>query len=113
MENNKLESAVVEYLILEGAVEIAGMSEDGKRMFYNFTPKLKEVDPELYQDVQTYFNAGIMLLWQGGFVDFDPSSENPVVKLTDKSFDEKAVSKLGEHEKTTLESIILSFKRQE
>lgn len=111
MDDKELQQTVIEYLILAGAVEVAGLDSETGEPLYNFTPKLKEIDPEMYQEIQDYFNAGIMLLWELGFVEFDPTENDPLVTLTEKAHDKKEIAKLAKHEQQTLESIKMSFKR--
>jgi hypothetical protein len=106
-----LENQVIEYLILEGAAEVAALDTETGEPLFRFTPQLKEIDPELYNNIQTYFNTNIMLLWQKGFVILDPTDSNSNVYLTDKAYDKKSVSQLDKHEQGTLKSIIASMEK--
>jgi hypothetical protein len=82
-------------LIDKGAVAFEGLDETGEPI-YRFTEKLQEVAPDLYKMHMSMLNTEIMALWEKGFVDMDLFEENPVVKLTAKSFDKNEVEKLNE-----------------
>jgi hypothetical protein len=109
MNEPSLENQVIEYLILEGAAEVAALDTETGEPLFRFTPELKEIDPDLYANIQTYFNTNVMLLWQKGFLILDPTDSNTQVVLTDKAYDKKAVDRLDMHEKSTLKSIIASI----
>lgn len=109
MNEPSLENQVIEYLILEGAAEVAALDTETGEPLFRFTPQLQEVDPELYNNIQTYFNTNIMLLWQKGFLILDPTDSNTTVSLTDKAFDKKAIAELDKHEHGTLKSVIASM----
>ncbi len=96
----------IEDLILNGALEVAGMDMDTGEMLYNFTDKLKEVNPELYKDMSDYISTETMALWADGFLDIDVTEKNPLVRLTEKAFDESEVSNLSKEKQYTLKEII-------
>lgn len=102
MENKERE--IIDYLILSGALEPAGMSESGEPL-YNFTPKLKEVMPDLYHEHANYINAELMGLWEKGFILMDLLEENPTVRLADKAFDESQISELSEQDQYSIREI--------
>jgi hypothetical protein len=100
------EDAVIEQLILSGALEVAGIDIDTGEPVYNFTEKLVDVSPELHTEVSAYFSSETMFLWQEGFLDMDVTEKNPVVRLTQKALDEIAVASLNKDKQYTLKEII-------
>jgi hypothetical protein len=93
----------IESLILAGAIEVAAWDAENNEFLYTFTPKLKEVLPELYEEHTRYVNSQIMYFWEMGFVNFNNiMDENPTVCLTDKAFDEDAINSLSDEDKTNL-----------
>jgi len=96
----------IEDLILNGALEVAGMDIDTGDMLYNFTDKLKEVSPDLYEEMSNYISTETMSLWVDGFLDIDVTEQNPMVFLTEKAFDESEVGKLSKEKQYTLKEII-------
>lgn len=99
---------MIEKLILIGAMEVAGINEEGE-FLYGFTPKLKEINPELFDIIQSTISDGIMSLWVDGFLDVDLMAEEPVVRLTEKCFDEQALDELDHNRRKFLEGIIERF----
>lgn len=96
----------IDELILNGALEVSGIDIDTGEMLYNFTDKLKTISPELHEDVSNYISAETMSLWAEGFLDINVTEKNPMVKLTEKSFDESEVKKLSKEKQYTLKEII-------
>lgn len=96
---------LVEKMMLEGVVEIAGIDSTTGEFLYSFTPKLKEKYPMLFNELQTYISKEMMDLWQGGFVSMDVMEENPIVSLTDKAFIKEEVDKLGEELRHSLNEL--------
>jgi hypothetical protein len=47
-----------------------------------------------------------MALWEYGFLSMDVTEPNPIVSLTDKSFDQKEIAKLDKQHQYTLKEII-------
>jgi hypothetical protein len=95
----------IEDLILSGALEPAGIDSETGEMLYTFTDKLKEVSPILYREVNNMFTSHVMKFWELGIVNMDIMSENPIVTLTEKSFDESIINTLNEDEAYTLNEI--------
>jgi hypothetical protein len=91
-------------LIENGAIEFAGLNEDGEPI-YNFTDKLKDINPDLFDIHQTQLNREVMFLWEQGFITVDLLQDNPDVGLTEKSFDEKYVDELDDIYKSVLKEI--------
>ena len=103
MENS---DDLIEDLILKGALEIAGIDMDTGEPLYNFTEKLKDINPELHEQVFTFFSSEAMDLWQKGFLDMDVTERNPQVKLTQKALDKIEVMKLNKDKQYTLKHIM-------
>lgn len=101
---------MIEKLILIGAMEVSGINEEGE-FLYGFTPKLKEIDPELFALIQNNVNDGIMSLWVDGYLDVDMMPDEPVVRLTEKCFDEAALDELDPDRRKFLEGIIERFQQ--
>ena len=54
---------LIEDLILKGGIQPAGIDSQTGDMLYAFTPKIKELMPELYED---HISALILKLWGFG-----------------------------------------------
>jgi hypothetical protein len=99
------ENEMIEKLILEGALEVAGIDSEDGSLLYSFTPKIKEVMPELYYDHMDSVNSEILSLWERGYVDIDFFSNDPIVKLNSKSFNPVEIAKLNKSEKWSIEEL--------
>ena len=104
---------IMDYLIINGALEIVGVDAKTNQFLYSFTPKLKEIMPELYHEHLNYVNSGIMALWEKGFVNVDFFQNDPTVNLTEKAFSSMALSELSQEEKWSLEEVKRLLKRRE
>ena len=100
------ESLAIERLILEGALEIGGIDIESGEILYNFTGKLKEVMPELYNEHLNFVNSEIMYLWEFGFLSIeDLADNNPKVNLTLKAYDQDKIKELSPEKQRSLEEI--------
>lgn len=106
-----MDSSKIDELILNGGLEVSGITEDGNFTFV-FTDKLKEVDPEVYEAVITHFYSIITKFWEMGFLEFDIADENPFVRLTEKVFDKLEIDKLSEIEKINLNLMIQALAKE-
>jgi hypothetical protein len=97
---------IIEDLILSGALEVAGLDIETGEALYNFTDKLKDINPKLHNEQSKYFAVETMALWEYGFLSMDVTEPNPIVSLTDKSFDQKEIAKLDKQHQYTLKEII-------
>ena len=68
---NSDENEMIEKLILEGGLEVAGLDSENGSFLYSFTPKIKELMPELYNDHLNRVNSEILSLWERAYVDID------------------------------------------
>ncbi len=100
------ESSIIDNLILNGALEAAGIDIETGEMLYNFTEKLKDVDPLMHDEFQRYFSSETMALWEHGFIDMDLTLDEPIVSLTQKAFDTNEVMRLEKNHQYTLKEII-------
>jgi hypothetical protein len=100
------EDDAFEELILSGAIEISGIDEQSGEMLFNFTEKLKDVDPRLYDKMTDFFHQELMRLWEKGFISMDITQKNPTVSLTQKALDEIEISSLTIDQRVHLEDII-------
>lgn len=85
---------IIEQLILEGSIEIAGIDSATGQFVYSFTKDAKEKNPGLYNSVQEDFYNNMMYLWQNGIIEMDISSDNPLVKPTAKIYDKQLIESL-------------------
>jgi hypothetical protein len=102
----------IDYLILNKALEVVGVDSNTGELLYGFTPKIKEVMPELYKEHMNHVNTEIMTMWEKGFVDVDLLSDEPIVTLTDKAFDQAEISKLSSDHRWALEEMKRLMKRR-
>jgi len=96
---------IIDNLLLSGAMQVCGIDETTGEFLYQFTPKLKDVMPELYREHLNNVNAEIMKLWEDGFVSMDLFADSPIVTLTEKAFDKEAISKLSQEDQWSLSEI--------
>lgn len=96
---------IIDHLILEGGIEVAGVDPDTGEMLYAFTPKVKDIMPELYDDHLNFVNDELMILWEKGYVDINFLMDDPLISLTTKSFIPEEVDKLSKQEKWSLKEL--------
>jgi hypothetical protein len=100
------ESKILDNLILQGAVEVSGMDMETGEMLYNFTDKLADVMPDLYNEHMNSVNSEIMYFWQHGFLSMnDITEKNPIIRLTNKAFDDVEILKLPKNRLSSLNEI--------
>lgn len=103
----------IDKLILSGALQVAGIDSETGEFLYQFTQKLKDISPELYDEHINHVNKELMGLWEKGFLDINVADDNPIVFLTEKALDPVEVSKLSKEDKWSLEEIKRLLKSQE
>lgn len=91
MEN---EDSIIDDLILQGALEVAGIDSNTGEFLYSVTPKLKDIMPDLYKEHLDSVNRDIMALWERGFIDMDFYEDNPIINITPKASDDEEVKRL-------------------
>lgn len=99
------EQAMIDKLILSGAVEVAGVDSETGDFLYQFTNKLKDVSPELYHEHVNHVNGELMRLWEKGLIAMDVASDNPIVTLTPLAFDEEILSTLSKEDRWGIEEL--------
>jgi len=103
MDNN--EDELIKNLILEGALEVAGVDSETSELLYTITPKMPEVHPDMYEDHLTQVNRDILNLWEKGYVSIDFLLPDPIVTISEKGLDKAEVSKLTKPEIWALEEV--------
>jgi hypothetical protein len=104
---------MLDKLILSGAVEVAGVDSSTGEFLYQFTNKLKDISPQMYNEHINHVNKEIMKLWEMGFLNVNMTEDNPIVTITAKALDESEVSKLAKEDRWGLEEIKRLLKSQE
>jgi hypothetical protein len=99
------EREMVDKLILENALEVSGVDSETGELLYTFTPKIKDIYPELYAEHMNHVNSEIMKLWERGYVDIDFFIKDPSVSLTEKALDEAEYGKLSKDEQWAIEEL--------
>jgi hypothetical protein len=100
----KKEDKEIERLILAGGIEVAGLDENGE-LLYQFTPKMKDISKELYDDHLNFVNSQVMELWELGFLNLDLLADEPRVTLTRKAHIPDAIATLSKQHRWSLEEI--------
>lgn len=102
--------SLAEELLLMGAIEAAGVDEEGK-ITYKFTENAKDIAPELYSHYMDNFYSDLMTLWQKGFISMDVTEQNPKVTVVVSKFtDDEAVASLTQKERNTLYFVVAAMK---
>ena len=96
---------IIHDLILDGGLEVAGVDPETGEMLYLFTPKIKELMPELYHDHLNFVNDELMALWEKGYVNIELLEDDPLISLTSKSNDPGEMAKLSKQEKWSLQEL--------
>jgi hypothetical protein len=98
-------SKMVDDLILTGGIEFAGIDGESGEMLYSITPKIRELMPDLYEEHVNFINDELMSLWQKGFVEIDFFSDDPLIHISDKYYDQDEVMKLSKQERWSLSEL--------
>jgi len=96
----------LEYLILNGYVEIAGVDPETQEFLYSFTETARSTVPGLQEQLNEEFYGLIVYLWEHGFIAMDIESESPRVTLMPKALSEHEVSQLPKIYRHALMTII-------
>lgn len=100
------EDQTIEELILKGGLETVGVDEETGELLYSFTPKIQKLMPDLYKEHLNEVNAGVMDLWEKGFVNMDLFSNDPIITLTEKSSDKDSLNGLSKSQRWNLLELI-------
>ena len=109
MNNN--EDELIKNLILEGALEVAGVDSETNELLYTITPKMQEVMPDMYEYHLTQVNRDLLNLWEKGYVNIDFLLAEPSVTISEKGLNKAEVAKLSKHEIWALEEVKRLLKR--
>lgn len=104
---------IIDELILSGGLEVIGLDPKTNEPLYQFTEKLQDTNPEVAKGIQELFHLHIMALWERGFLNLNPTEENPMVTLTDFALDEDAVKTLHPDLRRTLFMVMARFAEDE
>jgi len=102
---NNEEQQIMDYLILNNAVEVVAVDNKTGELLYSFTPKLKEVMPDLYEEHINSVNSEILSLWERGYVNIDFLLDEPKITLSQKSLHRKELEKLTPDEQWSINEI--------
>jgi hypothetical protein len=105
------EQDAIDYLLLNGGLEVVGLDSDNGEFLYAFTPKIKELMPELYEEHIGDVNKNVLKLWEMGYLEIDFMQQDPVITLGAKSFDLGELSKLSKDDQWHLNEIKRLLKR--
>jgi hypothetical protein len=105
------EQDAIDYLLLNGGLEVVGLDSDNGEFLYAFTPKIKELMPELYEEHIGDVNKNVLKLWEMGYLEIDFMQQDPVITLGAKAFDLGEVSKLSKDDQWHLNEIKRLLKR--
>lgn len=112
-ENRNSENRdAIEFLILNHGLEVSGIDSETGEILYSFTPKIKELMPELYNEHVNHVNSEIMRLWEKGFVNLDLFSDEPIVTLTAKAFDKESLATLSKKDIWALQEMKRLLKKR-
>ena len=106
------EDKIIDNLILDGGLEVSAMDEYTGELLYSFTPKIKEIMPELYKEHMHDVNSQVMNLWEKGFINLDLFTTDPVITLTIKALDKEEVKTLSKQERWSLFEIVRLLQRK-
>lgn len=96
---------LIEDLILKGGIEPAGIDPMTGEFLYSFTPKIKEIMPDLYDDHISSVNSEVMGLWEKGYLNIDLFEKDPIISLSEKALDYDEVMKLSKREQWSLQEV--------
>lgn len=102
----------LEYLILNGYVEVSGVDKETGEFLYTFTEAARQKIPGLQDQLNEEFYSLIVYLWEHEFISMDIESQNPKVTLNAKALDDQEVKKLPYIYKAALLTIIDALRIQ-
>ena len=106
------EEKIINELILDGGLEVAAMDEDTGELLYSFTPKIKELMPDLYEEHIENVNSEVMNLWEKGFINLDLFEKDPIITITPKALNKEEIQNLSKQERWSLFEIIRLLQRK-
>ncbi len=106
------EDKIINNLILDGGLEVSAMDENTGELLYSFTPKIKELMPDLYEEHIRTVNSEVMNLWEKGFLNLDLFVKDPVITITPKALNKEEIEGLSKQERWSLFEIIRLLQRK-
>jgi uncharacterized protein YjgD (DUF1641 family) len=106
------DSELINKLILDGGIEVAAIDQETGEFLYSFTPKIKELMPNVYEEHIETVNSEVMNLWEKGFLNIDLFESDPIITITEKALNKKNVKTLSKREQWSLLEIIRLLKRK-
>ena len=106
------DSEIINELILNGGIEVSAIDQDTGEILYSFTPKIKELMPDLYQEHIQTVNKEVMNLWEKGFLEIDLFNTDPIITITEKALNKKNIDTLSKQEQWSLLEIIRLLKHK-
>jgi hypothetical protein len=103
----------IDYLLLNGGLEVVGLDSDSGEFLYAFTPKIKDLMPELYEEHISDVNKNVLKLWEMGYLEIDFMQEDPVITIGAKALNSLEMSKLSKDDQWHLNEIKRLLKRRE
>jgi hypothetical protein len=103
----------IDYLLLNGGLEVVGLDSDSGEFLYAFTPKIKDLMPELYKEHISDVNKNVLKLWEMGYLEIDFMQEDPVITVGKKALDKVEVSRLSKDDQWHLNEIKRLLKTRE
>jgi len=104
---------IMDYLILNGGLEIVGVDSSNGSFLYSFTTKIKELMPDLYIEHINTINQDMLSLWEKGYININFLADDPVITLSKKSLIDLEVAKLSKDEQwSVMELKRLMFKKE-
>jgi hypothetical protein len=100
-----IEEEMMDYLILNNALEVVAVDSETGELLYSFTPKIKEIMPELYEDHISSVNTDVMGLWEKGYININLFQKDPIITLSEKALDKEEVNKLSQKDQWSLHEI--------
>jgi hypothetical protein len=88
-----------EYLLKKDAIRWAGFDAENNVPLYIFTEKIMDISPALYQEHRLEVHKLTLTLWEKGFIEADWLSEDPIIHLSNFSFEMERVNALSSPEK--------------
>jgi hypothetical protein len=103
----------IDYLILNGGLEVVGLDSDSGEFLYAFTPKIKELMPDLHEQHIKDVNQNVLKLWEMGFLEIDFMKPDPVITIGKKALEKAEVSRLSKDDQWHLNEIKRLLKTRE
>jgi hypothetical protein len=106
------EDKIINGLILDGGLEVSAVDQETGELLYSFTPKIKEIMPDLYEEHIQTVNFEVMNLWEKGFINLDLFEKDPIITITPKGLNKEEIERLSKQERWSLFEIIRLLQRK-